>query len=115
MRSYVRPVTWLFSRGHDEIRGANRLISFARFHALGIFRSDLLRDVVPLGHHNWHLASLSNWLAGKLVCLSLDDHLRSPIGIATNEKSPDNARDLGVGSGWGRNDTLMTVMGGKDA
>lgn len=57
----------LFSHGHDEIRGANRLISFSRCNALAILRSDLLRDVVPLGHHNWHLASLSDWSAGKLV------------------------------------------------
>ncbi|WP_210246059.1 hypothetical protein, partial [Rhizobium sp. SJZ105] len=60
VRSYVRPVFWPFSHGHDEIRGANRLISFSRWNALAILRSDLLRDVVPLGHHNWHLASLSD-------------------------------------------------------
>lgn len=67
VRSYVRPVFWPFSHGHDEIRGANRLISFSRCNALAILRSDLLRDVVPLGHHNWHLACLSDWSAGKLV------------------------------------------------
>lgn len=49
VQSYVRPVFWPFSHGHDEIRGANRLISFSRFNALAILRSDLLRDVVPLG------------------------------------------------------------------
>lgn len=59
VRSYVRPIFWPFSHGHDEVRGANRLISFSRCNALAILRSDLLRDVVPLGHHNWHLASLS--------------------------------------------------------
>jgi len=94
VRSYVRPVFWPFSHGHDAIRGANRLISVSRCNALAILRSDLLRDVVPLGHHNWHLACLSDWSAGKLVYLSLDDHLRSPIAIASNEKSPDDARDL---------------------
>ena len=94
VRSYVRPVFWPFSHGHDEIRGANRLISFSRCNALAILRSDVLRDVVPLGHHNWHLACLSDWSAGKLVYLSLDDHLRSPLAIASNEKSPDDARDL---------------------
>ncbi len=57
VQSYVRPVFWPFSHGHDEIRGANRLISFSRYDAHAILRSDLLRDVVPLGHHNWHLAS----------------------------------------------------------
>ncbi len=61
VRSYVRPVFWPFSHGHDEIRGANRLISFSRCNALAILRSDLLRDVVPLAHHNWHLACLSDW------------------------------------------------------
>lgn len=54
------------SHGHDEIRGANRLISFSRCNAPAILRSDLLRDVVPLGHHNWHLACLSDRLARKL-------------------------------------------------
>lgn len=93
VRSYVRPVFWPFSHGHDEIRGANRLISFSRFDALAILRSDLLRDAVPLGSSQL-APCLSGRLARKLVNLSLGDHLRSPIGIAANEKNPDDARDL---------------------
>ncbi len=87
VRSYVRPVFWPFSHGYDEIRGANRLISFSRCNSLAILRSDLLRDVVPLGHHNWHLACLSDWSDGKHVCLSLDNHLRSLIAIASKRRA----------------------------